>query len=293
MIRCRECGFGNADDSRFCEECGGALPERGGTPTREVAAVDPPTDPPAPAPTPAPLPARAPHAPGPRPAPAPARVQVSTLPVPRIPVSNIALSEGERLWRTYPILHFRPFRPHAKGTLHITDSRILLHAEARKLSGKTVLLEEVRLESVVGFGSYRDRGLGPIGTLMMLLVTFYALRELIEGNRVVLDIIVLVLVGIMVRLYYYYGRMGLRVYTSMAGPGAINFGNFGGGMFRSLLGLLGPLGVLGAAIGGVQATDVLYCFPEANVDEVLAELGALVFDLNTKGTLVDTQWETS
>jgi hypothetical protein len=55
---------------------------------------------------------------------------------------------------------------------------------------------------------------------------------------------------------------------------------------------LGPLAVIPMIIGGASATDVLLCYPERNVEEVISELGALIYDLNRTGTLVGTQWDT-
>lgn len=266
MIRCRNCGFGNSDDVRFCEECGEALTPRANgqeDETRQLS-VSPTIVPEA----------------------------VTDLPtrdssISTIPGTGIALGEGEHLWRTYPILHFRPFRPRARGTLYITDSRIVLHAKANKLTGRTILLEETRLESVTGFGSYIDRGMGLLGTLLVIIVLVYSVHSLISGNRIVGGVLLLV-TAVVVFITYYYGRMGLRVYTQGTTPGSINFGNFGQGSIRSVL---GSFGVVLAAIGGVQAVDVLYCFPEHDVYDVITELGALVFDLNRKGTLAGTQWE--
>ena len=169
----------------------------------------------------------------------------------------------------------------------MTDSRIVLHAKANKLTGRTILLEETRLESVTGFGSYIDRGLGLFGTLLLIIVLIYSVHSLINGNRIVGGVLLLI-TAMVVFVTYYYGRMGLRVYTQGTTPGSINFGNFGQGSLRSLI---GPFGLIFAAIGGVQAIDVLYCFPEHDVYDVITELGALVFDLNRKGTLSDTQWE--
>ena len=266
MIRCRNCGFGNSDDVRFCEECGEAFTLRSGLQedATHQGAVSPTIIPE----TVTSVPTRG--------------SSVST-----IPGTGIALGEGERLWRTYPILHFRPFRPRARGTLYVTDSRIVLHAKANKLTGRTMLLEETRLESVTGFGSYIDRGLGLFGTLLVIIVLVYSVHSLISGNRII-GAVVLLITAVVVFVTYYYGRMGLRVYTQGTTPGSINFRNFGQGSIRSVL---GSFGVILAAIGGVQAVDVLYCFPEHDVYEVISELGALVFDLNRKGTLSGTQWE--
>lgn len=301
MQRCRNCGSGNEDDSLYCQDCGEPLA------TRDPVPVDP-----------EPEPARGettqtrviePASSGPRlgasfrqferPAAAdgaldgefsgapPAPGVTSRTLVPTIPGTTIVLSEGERLWRAYPLLHFRPFRWRARGTLFVTDSRLLLHSSALKFTGRTTLLQEVRLESVTGFGSYIDRGLGALGFLFALLATIAGIEEIVNGSTLY-GIVLLVIVALVAYISYRYGRLGLQVFTSQASVGPINFGRFGAGRLQNLF---PALSLVGAVIGGVQATDVLYCFPEANANEVITELGALVFDLNRKGTLEQSAWD--
>jgi len=118
-------------------------------------------------------------------------------------------------------------------------------------------------------------------------LAIWGFQQLIRGNHV-WGIVLLVIVALVVVMNYYYGRLGLRVYTSQSTPGPVAFGRFGNSRFQ---GLLGPIALIGGIVGGVQASDVLYCFPEADADDIIAELGALVFDLNRKGTLAGTQWE--
>ncbi len=274
MQRCRNCGTANDEGGAFCEGCGQPLTDSGAPSGSSQTDTVPRT-----------LVARTSESGRPTSVPsgtAPIRPKVST-----IPGTNIALSEGETLWRTYPILHFRPFRRSAHGTLFVTDSRIVLRADSRKLTGRTSLLEEVNLESVTGFGSYIDRGLGILGTLVLIIATIVGFLQLVNGNKPS-GIIILFLVALVVIASYYYGRLGLQIYCSQATPGPVAFGRFGTSRFQ---GLLGPLSIIGGIIGGVQASDVLYCFPETNADDIVAELGALVFDLNRKGTLAGTQWE--
>lgn len=325
MVRCRNCGSSNEDDSLYCQDCGQPLPQRAPeepavepeaptevvgppvTPTFQTARAAMPAEPAVPAePTMrAETTARAetprttystrtPSYPGTEspdleftaPPPAPGvtpRTAVST-----IPGTLIVLSEGERLWRAYPVLHFRPFRMRAKGTLYVTDSRIILHTSAMKLTGRTALLQEVRLESVTGFGSYIDRGLGALGFLVLILFTVAGIEQLFSGSKFY-GVVLLVIVGLTAFISYRYGRLGLQVFTSQASIGPINFGRFAASRLQSVF---PTLSLVGGVIGGVQATDVLYCFPEANANEVITELGALVFDLNRKGTLEGSQWET-
>lgn len=298
MQRCRNCGSGNEDDSAYCQDCGEPLATREPAPARPDAVTEP---------TSAnaterfsaqtssmrtrllPSSAQADTAPlagefsGPPAAPG---VTPRTL-VPTIPGTNIVLSEGERLWRAYPLLHFRPFRRNARGNLYVTDSRLLLHSTALKFTGRTTLLQEVKLDNINGFGSYIDRGLGALGFLMLLLFTFAGIEQVFNGV-LLYGIVLLVIVVIVAYVSYRYGRLGLQVFASQAAVGPINFGRFGSGRLQSFF---PSLSLIGAVIGGVQATDVLYCFPEADANDVITELGALVFDLNRKGTLEQTAWE--
>src|SRR5438128_9633501 len=114
MQRCRNCGASNSADNQFCEECGHGLA------ATNTAADDAPmplllarsvlTAPPIPPPVVVAPPVTA------------AWTGQVVAAAPRIAGTKIALSEGEHLWRTYPLVHFRPFRRHAHGNLYVTDS---------------------------------------------------------------------------------------------------------------------------------------------------------------------------
>lgn len=211
--------------------------------------------------------------------------------VAKIAGTHIALSEGERLWRSYPLTHFRPFRHRAKGTLYVTDSRLILHSRARKLSGRSLVLEEVRIESVTGLAARVTPGMGLFGILATIALFVLGIVGMSHGGAgvlfglILLGISVILLIG----LYYGFRGVGLAIYTSQTTAGPVSFGY--DSRTNRWLRLLGPLAVIPMIIGGVSATDVLLCYPERNVEEVLSELGALIYDLNRTGTLAGTQWD--
>lgn len=263
--RCRNCGHRNAAESRFCEECGQLLeitasakgltsPELVSDAASSAASV--------------------------------AAGAGNSLPL--IPGTTIALSEGEKLWRSYPIVHFRPFRARARGSLYVTDSRLLLYSTTRKLSGRTWSLAEVRIESVKGISGDLDRGLGLIGSILFLLAAIGCIASFARGSSGI-GILLLIFLALVYLISYYYGRLGLVVHTQQVTPGAIAFGHY-----RTLrVWALGPVSTLFFMIFGITSRDVLYCFPERDAEAVILELGALVFDLNRVGTLEGTQWERS
>jgi hypothetical protein len=265
--RCRNCGYSNPAGSRFCEECG--------QPLGITASATPLTSPELASDAPSPAPSVVVGAPD------------SALPsLSLIPGTTIALSEGERLWRSYPMEHFRPFRSRARGTLYVTDSRLLLYTATRKLSGRTWSLAEVRIEAVKGISGDLDRGLGLVGSILFLLAAIGAIASLARGSAAI-GILLVIFLALVYLISYYYGRLGLVVHTQQVTPGAIAFGHYR----TPRVGVLGPVSTLFFMVFGVNARDVLYCFPERNAEAVILELGALVFDLNRLGTLEGTQWE--
>lgn len=267
--RCRNCGYGNPAENRFCEDCGQPLGM-----TASAARLTPPefvSDGPSTAPS---------VVVGPP--------ESALRPLSVIAGTTIALSEGERLWRSYPMEHFRPFRRQAHGTLYVTDSRLLLYSTARKLSGRTWSLQEVRLESVKGISGNLDRGLGPIGSLLFLLAAIVCLVSLVRGPRAI-GLLLFIFLALVYLISYYYGRIGLVVHTQQVTPGAIAFGH----RRNVRVGVLGPVSTLFFMIFGITSADVLYCFPERNAEAVILELGALVYDLNRVGSLEGTQWDPS
>jgi hypothetical protein len=267
--RCRNCGYGNPEGNRFCEECG--------QPLAIAASATQLTSPELRADFPSSAPSVVVGAP-----------ESALGSVSFIPRTPIALSEGERLWRSYPIVHFRPFRSRARGALYVTDSRLLMYSTTRKLSGRTWSLAEVRIESVKGISGDLDRGLGLVGSILFLLAAIGAIASFARGSAGI-GILLVIFLALVYLISYYYGRLGLVVHTQQVTPGAIAFGHY-----RTLrVSFLGPVSTLFFMVFGVTSRDVLFCFPERDAEAVILELGALVFDLNRLGTLEGTQWEPS
>jgi hypothetical protein len=324
MPRCRNCGASNRAANSFCEDCGQSLSRDGESSAAQPAPPAVVQIPEQEVPVSALVTAASPTGvDGARPPPAhrsgtasalqlgrarlPAREQgleptssgvIAPVSqpmhgVPKIAGTHIALSEGETLWRTYPVTHFRPFRHRATGTLYVTDSRIVLHSKSRKLSGRSLVHEEVRIESVTGLSARVSPGMGLLGILATIALFLFGIVSMTKGGAgVFFGLIFVALAGILaLGLYYGFGGVGLQIYTSQTTPGPVGFG-YNPRMRRWLL-WLGPLAVIPMIIGGASASDVLLCYPERNVEEVISELGALIYDLNRTGTLTGTQWDTT
>ena len=266
--RCRTCGTPNPADSQFCEQCGQPL---GVTAANEVSTV--------------PLTRSAVPLNDSR---GSTIAATGTLrPVPTIPDTKIALGEGEQLLRAYPLVHFRPFRNKANAKLFVTDSRIILYSTARKLSGRVMTMEDIRIETIKGMVGFIDRGLNGFGTLVFVLAILASIFALIKIT--IVGILLLVLLALIYLISYHWGRLGLTFYTQQVNEGAINFGYHN----NSRIGrLLGPFTTIVRMIFGVNSQDVLDCFPERNAEEIITEVSALVFDLNRLGTIQGTQWDT-
>jgi hypothetical protein len=267
-LRCRNCGNANTAGSQFCEQCGQPL---GVTAANEVSTV--------------PLMRSGGPSNGPRGSTIAATG--SLRPVPIIPGTKIALSEGEHLLRAYPLVHFRPFRNKANAKLFVTDSRVILYSTASKLSGRVMTMEDIRIETIKGMVGFIDRGLNGFGTLLFGLAILASIFALIK--IIIVGILLLAFLALIYLISYHWGRLGLTFYTQQVNEGAINFGYHNNSRIARLL---GPFTAIVRMIFGVNSQEVLECFPERNAEDIIAEVSALVFDLNRLGTIQGTQWDT-
>jgi hypothetical protein len=88
------------------------------------------------------------------------------------------------------------------------------------------------------------------------------------------------------------GSVGLRIHASGSQASPLGFGKIGEeqrGLLRWFL--LGPLGGLLTSMSGPRdAGDLLMALPAEHADQVIVELGALVADLQSKGSLAGMHW---
>jgi hypothetical protein len=215
---------------------------------------------------------------------------------PRLPGSPIRLGIDEVLWRYYHVLQMRGF---AKGTgyLYVTDSRLIFFAYSTGffLQRPSTLVQETKLEEVTGINTYVTRrvSLALLGAAILLgiigLVCVFSVILILAA-----PIAWLLSVICFVALLTGHGNVGTTVIRvhSRHGVSPVHVGGaegFGGAFGVMLGALFHPWRFI---VGGNTAADVVvYGLPGQNAEEVVADLGALIQDLQTRGETAAPYWQ--
>src|ERR1700689_2010945 len=110
---------------------------------------------------------------------------------PTIPDTNIALGDGERVWKRYVVtylpelslLGIRISRATGTGTLYVTNARVLFHATYRRRGGKhSTLLQETQVEHVTGVSAFVARRFSLLALFIVILLGLAGLALVSEGS---------------------------------------------------------------------------------------------------------------
>lgn len=263
-MNCLNCGALLPPDGGFCEQCG--------------TAVAPPvalTRTPAPELTDEPPPALAP-------------VVRAVL-----PGSPVLLGDGEVVWRQYEAVRLRR-RSRGTGTLYVTDARVVFYAWAkgRGTQRDSRLMRQVKLEDITGLHAYVTRRLN---FFLLALAAFFVLGFL--GSLVTFALPLALLFGVfaagtILLLFSGLAQRGNAGVTIRARGSDISEVTFGGLAGRHLfmeifLVLVFPLRMF---LKSYTAFDVEQGRPGEHSEALIAELGALIMDLQTRGALSSGHW---
>jgi hypothetical protein len=232
--------------------------------------------------------------PAPRTAPdtAPASVAADALDV--LPGSPIRLGDGEVVWRQYRAVRLRN-RRRGQGTLYVTDARIVFYAWAKGRGAQrgSVLVQQVKLEDVSGFSAVISRRLS---TFLLLLATGFSLATLGALFSLLLPLVLLFAIFAAICIAALFtelaqrGAAGVTIYSREAASSPVSFGGVGvrHPVLDALLSVMFfPLQML---LRSFTVTDVLRGRPGDDSDRVITELGALIMDLQTRGTFAGEHW---
>jgi hypothetical protein len=209
-----------------------------------------------------------------------------------LPGSPVRLGQGEVIWKQYRAVQLRG-RSGGEGILYVTDSRVVFYARA-KGSGtqrESSMVQQTKLEDVTGLAAYVSHRI----SLGLLLCTVFAglvtLIALLTHQALWIFIWLVIFALLLATLFgsgTKHGRAGVVIHARATMASPIGFGYFGsqrGSAFWTAFWL--PIRLLFRAY---TALDVTFGAPGEDSSELIAELGALIMDLQTRGTLAEGHW---
>ena len=214
--------------------------------------------------------------------------------LPTLPGSPIIIGDGEHLLRKYHAVRLRS-RRRGEGSLYVTDARVVFYARAqgRGPRGYSALIQETKLEDVTGvsaFVSRRTSGIVIFLDLLLLLSTLIALFSHKTTAAAIFAVLFVAVLLIIVTGLADRSRAGVHIYARGTYASPITFGKFHNhrnAMDTILSFIVNPLLVFARS---KSVFDVLFGRPGDDSDRLIAELGALILDLQSRGILAAPHW---
>ena len=208
------------------------------------------------------------------------------------------LAYDELILKTYRAVVLRSGilkRRRGFGTLYVTDARVVFYATIppHGTHRASSLMQQTKLEDISGLVAYVTRR---ISLGLLLLTAFFALAALgslfvlfIPGTAIFL--ILMVISGIFLLVDANNGgKTGISIRSRENGDSPIVFGFGGrkGGMADAIARILmAPILIF---LHTYSALDVLDGDPAEDAERLVHELGALILDLQTRGTTAYEHW---
>ena len=212
----------------------------------------------------------------------------------------LLLGDGEVVWRQYAVSQLRK-RSHGEGTLYVTDARVVFYARAKGkgVQRASMLVQQTKVADVTGLTAFVSHRIS-VGWLVVvtilgldfLISLLQALQSWSDSwlHLVISGLLLAGAIAMMLRGAAKRGTVGVQIHSGATQQSPIGFGQFGeqrGAIGQFIHNLLTPFLAL---MGVYDAFDVLLGFPGQDAETVIAELGALVFDIQTRGNLAGTHW---
>jgi hypothetical protein len=304
-MNCENCKQQLDPTDSFCDSCGTPVPKAVAIPDTEVSirvgefpvasAAPPPeasvtviTPAPVANQTPAPVapPARPPTPQAPRTAAAPDRL-----------APRFRLAQDEHVLKTYEAVVLRPGflrRMRGHGALYVTDARVVFYAMVypRGTQRQSWLLQQTKLEDISGLHADVSRkvSLGLlVVTVFFALATIGTLLTLLLPLTVLFAILTVLAAALMMWDAARRGSVNVNIQARGYNASSITFGHLGSERFldQMVRYLFFPFLFF---IRFYAADDVAKGDPGRDADQMLHELGALILDLQTRGTMAYSHW---
>ncbi|OLO42404.1 hypothetical protein BTR23_04070 [Alkalihalophilus pseudofirmus] len=200
--------------------------------------------------------------------------------------NGIALADGEKVVRNYEASILK--KPKSKGYLLATNRRLIFTGEGSGISGKSVLVREVKIDQVSGIESFYGKGWSLAKLLLAIILTFIFLSMFGSFDSGFRWFFILALAWPAYIVYKMINnpgnQMALQIIASNQSPSTIGVSvENGTGILGSLFSFLG----LG---GGHAWMSVHAAGPGKHTEVMVRELGALVQDIQVMGDHAVEKW---
>ena len=208
------------------------------------------------------------------------------------------LAYEETVLKTYETVQLRTglFKTkRGQGTLFVTSARVVFYAwvNPRATQRASWLLQQTKLEDISGLSVMVSRRLSPGLLMLSIFFGLAALGTLLTVVLIPLTVIFVILTVIslifLVRDAASRGSIGMSIHSRENGHSPINVGHVGR---VGSLGLLGRLFLWPVLIffPSYSALNVVFGDPAEDAAQLVHELGALIIDLQTRGTMAYEHW---
>jgi hypothetical protein len=222
--------------------------------------------------------------------------QPAPRPASQAPMFRLAFEES--ILKTYEMVQLRTGlfkRKRGQGTLYVTSARVVFYAwvNPRAAQRASWLLQQTKLEDISGMSVNVSRRLSPGLVMLTLFFVLAALGTLLTVVLIPLTVLFVILAVIslafLIRDAASRGSIGVSIHSRENGHSPINVGHSGR---ISTVGLLGRVFLWPILLffPSYSAIDVAFGDPADDAEPLVLELGALIIDLQTRGTLAYEHW---
>jgi hypothetical protein len=205
------------------------------------------------------------------------------------------LAQDESVLKTYETVQLRTGlfkRKRGQGTLYVTDSRVVFYAwvNPRGTQRASWLLQQTKLEDISGLSVHVSRRVSAALLALAVLFGLATIGTLILIPLAILFLILTVItVIILIRDAAKRGAIGMAIHSRESGYSPIEFGNGGRVRFIDRVGRFFLLPIL-IFFPNYSALDVMYGDPAEDAAQLVHEVGALIIDLQTRGSMAYEHW---
>lgn len=211
---------------------------------------------------------------------------------------HFRLAHDEQVLKTYDVVTLRTGlfkRQRGHGTLYVTDARVIFYAQVypRGTQKAGWLFQQTKLEDISGLSAHVSRRVS-LGLVVLTLfcgfATLVTLVTLLLPLTFLFAILTVVLAVVLVRDATRRGDVGVVIKSRENNNSPIAFGHLP--QQRGFLDTIGRLLIFPIALflRSYSAFDVVAGDPADHANELLHELGALIIDLQTRGTMAYPDW---